>query len=775
VKALDNPRSLAAVFLLAMLVSILIPHAYSSTLALTVFTTKPSYLIADDITVCGNLTYNGSPVPSWPVAIEVQDPLGTPVVTRTAQTNTSGTYVLTFKLPTNARLGTYAVYVSAGYKGETAANSAIFLIGPVHNIDSHLSYMTIQEAINAPETLNGHTIFVETGTYYEHVVVNKTVSLIGENRDSTIIDGNATGTVVYITVNSVTISSFTLQNSGVFPDSGIRLDSASNNSIVGNKITNNDLDCIWLFDSSSNYIYGNDIANYWNGIYLYASSSNTISGNNITADYGYGIGVRYSSNYNVISENRITNSGYGVYLDYSSNTNITGNNITANTDGIWLNPASDNCIFGNSITNNHECGAGLYSDSYNNSIFGNNITNNGDGIDVVSSNNNNIFGNNITDNLRGVWLESSSNNTVSRNNITGSGYEAVFLVGSSSNCIAENRITSNFKGIYLEDSSHNNSIVRNDILSNADVGIIFRNGPQFNSIIGNNITDNNEGIHIDWNSPCNTLIENKIANNNYYGIWLGISSNGIIHHNNLMNNTIQVYSYNSVNVWDNDYPSGGNFWSDYTDVDMYYGPYQNESGSDGIGDTPYVIDENNQDKYPLMKPYPWSSHDIGIAGITTSKTVVGQGFNLNINITIFNYGDGTETFNVTVYCNETAFTLPSGENYTTVTLASGESTTITFTWNTSGFAKGNYTISAYAGPLLGETDILDNNCTGSIVTVTIPGDVTGEGKCDMQDISLMIDWFMAKPPTWNPNCDVNNDLSIDMADISIAIDNFMLT
>ena len=60
-----------------------------------------------------------------------------------------------------------------------------------------------------------------------------------------------------------------------------------------------------------------------------------------------------------------------------------------------------------------------------------------------------------------------------------------------------------------------------------------------------------------------------------------------------------------MNIWDDDYPSGGNYWSDYTGVDEYSGPYQNETGSDGIGDTPYVIDENNQDNYPFMSKNGW--------------------------------------------------------------------------------------------------------------------------------------------------------------------------
>jgi hypothetical protein len=58
-----------------------------------------------------------------------------------------------------------------------------------------------------------------------------------------------------------------------------------------------------------------------------------------------------------------------------------------------------------------------------------------------------------------------------------------------------------------------------------------------------------------------------------------------------------------VNVWDDGYPSGGNYWSDYKGIDVKSGPNQDQPRSDGIGDTPYVIDANNQDRYPLMNPY----------------------------------------------------------------------------------------------------------------------------------------------------------------------------
>jgi len=173
--------------------------------------------------------------------------------------------------------------------------------------------------------------------------------------------------------------------------------------------------------------------------------------------------------------------------------------------------------------------------------------------------------------------------------------------------------------------------------------------------------------------------------------------------------------------------------------------------------------------------------DVAVTNVASLKTVVGQGYSVNITVAAENQGEPTETFNVTVFCNETAITLPNGQNYTTVTLASGESTVLALTWNTSGFIYGNYTLSAYAWPVPEEIDVANNNCTCNVpIHVGVPGDVSGpiigvcDGQANMRDINYLIGKFNSKPgdSKWIPNADVNDDNVINMRDIQIAILNF---
>jgi parallel beta-helix repeat protein len=282
----------------------------------------------------------------------------------------------------------------------------------------------------------------------------------------------------------------------------------------------------------------------------------------------------------------------------------------------------------------------------------------------------------------------------------------------------------------------------------------------------NNITNNGIGIYLSLFCSENIFRDNDITNNTAYGFEMERQTGeNKIYHNNF-NNAYQIFLYSSAgNYWDDGYPSGGNRWSDYTDADMYKGPYQNITGSDGIGDANYTVGGLNVDGYPLLPPYPMC--DIGITETSKAKDLVGQGCDMNISVTVVNIGINTENFNVTAYANTTIIETKN------ITLTSRNSTTLIFTWNTSSLDKGNYTIKIAADILQGESDAADNIQFGGFVNVTIPGDVTGDIWVDMLDIDTLVDNFLVAPPAWNPYCDVNNDLTIDMADISIAIDHFM--
>jgi parallel beta-helix repeat protein len=207
-----------------------------------------------------------------------------------------------------------------------------------------------------------------------------------------------------------------------------------------------------------------------------------------------------------------------------------------------------------------------------------NISHTGPGVELSNTNNTVISGNSITNNSEGVKLISSSSNTVSGNNITNNFYCGVVLHGSAgNNTVSDNNITNNdYYGVLLTDSSSN------------------------------------------------TVSRNNVANNHKYGVSLRNSSGNRFFHNNFIDNNQHVFTNGSTNIWDNGYPSGGNYWSDYTDVDLYSGPNQNELGSDGVWDHPYVVDANNQDHYPLINPYGHTTTEWTFAVITDLH--IGRGY-----------------------------------------------------------------------------------------------------------------------------------------------------
>ncbi|HKZ93450.1 MAG TPA: NosD domain-containing protein [Candidatus Bathyarchaeia archaeon] len=306
--------------------------------------------------------------------------------------------------------------------------------------------------------------------------------------------------------------------------------------------------------------------------------SNIIIDGNGYALNGVGIGVGFTIdqvNNVTIRKTRIINFEFGISLDISNNNNITGNYIQSRAlygmHGVQLTDSSYNIIAKNTIAGNATAivqtnGIECLSSSTFNRIFENNITDTYFGATFDGASNYNTFHNNtLRRNSFGVWFRLTSLNTISENMMTGSQWS-----------------------IYLS-SSFNNTIIGNTIANNTFGGIYFLPTSNNNTISGN------------------TLI------NNPYGLQIVNSSNNRIAQNNFIDNSIHVnppsFSIYS-NLFDDDYPVGGNFWDNYVGVDFYSGAGRNVTGSDGIGDTSHAVDANNNDTYPLVgrfssfQPFP---------------------------------------------------------------------------------------------------------------------------------------------------------------------------
>ncbi|MGD0977568.1 MAG: PQQ-binding-like beta-propeller repeat protein [Candidatus Bathyarchaeia archaeon] len=365
---------------------------------------------------------------------------------------------------------------------------------------------------------------------------------------------------------------------------------------------------------------------------------------------------------------------------------------------------------------------------------------------------------NITYTLTGNITSVADGIVIERDNIVlnGAGYT---LMGSG-----------NGTGIELD--KRTNVTVTNITIRNFGCGVWLASSSG-NTLSGNNVTANNQyGILL--NSSSNNVLSSNNVTNSTHGIELSVSSNNFIFHNNFVDNTNQAYTAGSANVWDERYPSGGNYWSDYAGVDVKSGSSQNQPGSDGIGDTPYIIDNNNTDHYPLMKPRtPTAGHDVAVLNVVAAKTVIGEGFSGNVTALVADTGAYAETINVTVYCkcasNQTAICTIED-----VALSAATSASATFSWNTTGFAYGNYTMCACAWPVPGETDTSDNNFTAGVVEVTIPGDVNGDFKVGLQDLTLIANAYRSKPddPRWNPNADIDGNGIVGLSDLTILAQHY---
>ena len=217
------------------------------------------------------------------------------------------------------------------------------------------NYTSIQDAIDASS--DGDTVFVydDLSPYNENIEVYISINLIGENKDTTIIDGNGLGNVVYISNDWVNIIGFTIQNSGSdSTDAGIYVN--SNNSMISGNIIYNNFFGIFQFQSTNNTISENNVTFNNNcGIVLAGSSSTIVSDNYITGQPFNGIGLSQGSKNNIVSGNIIINNNYsGFRIIGSMDNSILDNNLVNNEVGVRLEYSSNNMITGNNFLENRQ-------------------------------------------------------------------------------------------------------------------------------------------------------------------------------------------------------------------------------------------------------------------------------------------------------------------------------------------------------------------------------------------------------------------------------------
>jgi len=516
---------------------------------------------------------------------------------------------------------------------------------PVVNSRSTMGYSTIQDAIDSYATYAGDKLYIKPGTYRENVAVTKPISLLGENKRSTIIDGNNKGNAVTVTSCNVTLTGFTIQNGGnvtLGTGGGLILEGARNCNITENIITASNCG-IYLNNSADNTLKSNKLENnkfnfgvgsntpegYQNDV----DTSNTINGKpiyywldkhdqTVPSDAGYTAivncqnvtvqGMHLSGNFN------------GVLLAYSRNVTVIGNKFTNNCEGITLDDCSGTVLRNNALGNNTQ-NFRLIS-GFENEIDTSNTVN-GKAIvywvdqhdrevptetgyvALINCSNITVQGLHLSNNGHGIFLYNTNNSKITQNIIQNED-TGIELEASTNNTIAQNTLRANTRNGISVNSSDGNTFFNNTLVRNVDSGF-FIFGSSNNTINSNNMTANGCGIRFQNSSYTlperNVFSENWItANNVFVDLKYGCALNNVFYRNNFVGNVVQLI-YNGTNIpirfgslsgnerknfWDNG--KEGNYWSDYGGTDENH---------DGIGDVACFVRNLDQDNYPLMQPF----------------------------------------------------------------------------------------------------------------------------------------------------------------------------
>jgi parallel beta-helix repeat protein len=458
------------------------------------------------------------------------------------------------------------------------------------------------------------------------------------------------GVSIIVDKNNVTIDGAGYKLWGNF-SAGVSLNEKSGVT-VKNLVVKEATYAFHMYKASDNTFVGNTIANCSKAFYFWLSWRNNITGNTVI-----GAGEAFDfvdwSEQNIIKANSIQNCGIGT--DLSEPSNVFSDNIVTGSFDVGLLLSSDSNVFRNNTLSNNRLDFAV--SSFNNDVDQSNTINGKpivfwighhdetvpsnaayvvlvncsniqvqnldvESVATVSTFNSILTGNRITrfqSNIQpvnppdmsypvqrvspsyGIQLIHSSNNVVSGNSVWGKDY-GLELANSRGNRVVGNSITANsYYGTMLT-YSNDNTFEGNNISGNGFVSGDVTRGDAF----GVSITD----------SSGNFFVGNNITGNNYWGIRvLGNQHDNLIYNNNFVDNQVRdgglqvsmmgVYPSGLPNTsfWDNG--TRGNYWSDYK---TRY-PNASEVAGSGLGDTPFYINENNQDNHPLMAPYDISAYE----------------------------------------------------------------------------------------------------------------------------------------------------------------------
>jgi parallel beta-helix repeat protein len=405
------------------------------------------------------------------------------------------------------------------------------------------------------------------------VVKNTTASLV--IRDVTVgMLGSSRNGVVLEKVASVSVENTSVS----FGASGFVVRSSDRVRLSRNSVAQNAGDGIAIFGSSQVVLSGNNITYNRDGVYVQDSSSLLFQGNSISSNTQDGAFLTNVTKAEIEACTFASNRWSGLVLSGASNLSVSVNLVFSNgRDGIEINTA-----------------AGVVVDS--NTVFANQDGIRLNGVSAAKVELNDLSATRDS----GIVVESSHAVSIAHNIVSASGYAGILLGSVSNATLFGNRVSNSPYGMSLLLVSHATVRSNNVTLSRSN-GIYFA-GTDNMTVEGNNASRNSNGIAVETTQ--NATFMGNLASRNLIGIYLFRSVRNLVVSNRFEWNGVQaIDDAGPENRWDNGYPAGGNFWTDYIGVDRCTGVNQDVCNDpDGIGDTPYYIDTTSFDRYPLMRP-----------------------------------------------------------------------------------------------------------------------------------------------------------------------------